>query len=1096
MERKTLATWLVSAALGCLSLLLMVGTASAEEGNVVQGQNGSSGSESTSDSASARNDLTFGAGPRAGGNAPSQAAQNGDNAGSASQSSAAKSGDAVAGSQVSGVVGRNATVQNQNSSTDATATSGPVTATNIGSIQLGPDASAGDSLAQASQIGDNLADLNQSVVAVSGDAVSGSQVTGIAGNGDHTVQESNVAVDTFATSGAVDASNDATLVAGPGAISDIDEAQASQVGDNDATLTQSNRAQSGDAVAGSSVTGIVGDGSTTVQGQTSSTSADATSGDVTSDNLISGAAVGPTAFSGDETASASQIGDNSVDLSQDARAGSGDAVAGSQVTGLVADAAGHITVQNQQSSDDDTATSGNVGGLINSIDAVQAGPFAEATTDASSATQNGDNAIVVNQGAYLKSGDAVAGSQVTGVVSSSGDVTVQGQNVSDSSDATSGDVADGTIVNEVVDVTAGPSALAGPGGSTVSQVGDNLLAISQGAVATSGDAVAGSSVTGIDPHASVTVQNSNSSVDATASSGDVAEDGSINSVDTVFVGPSALNTGQGTEPATASQIGDNSAVIDQAAGLSSGDAVAGGQITGVIAAGSDVTVQNQNSSTGDTATSGDVGSDSTVNEVSIINAGPSAFGALGEVSATQIGDNDVSIEQSAVLASGDAVAGSQVTGVVASHGADVTVQNQNDSDSADAQSGDVASDSTTVNSVTVSNAGPLSVAAEGSSTTSQIGDNSLAVDQSADLSSGDAVAGAQVTGVVAAGGDVTIQEQNRSSDDVATSGSVGSDETVNDVTLVSAGPSALANLGESSSTQNGDNDVALSQSASVGTGDAVAGGQVTGVVGTGDATIQNSNQSEATTATSGDASGSVNDIDDVRAGPAADSSLGGATASQVGDNAIEINQAAAASSGDAVAGSQITGLVGSGRPVIVQNQNSADGSEATTGFAAASNDVDTVVVGPHATGTLGDASASQIGDDSLVLDQTASATSGDAVGGAQVVGAVGGESTIQLQNFDLGGSAISNDADAANVASGGVGPVSNGIASSSQQLGDSSVAANQWGDAQTGDAVSGGQVVGVAGFGASSLSTDSGLAPASSLPGDSSSFEVASAASS
>jgi hypothetical protein len=1331
MQPRTLARWLVFVALVCFGLFLGAGIASAQQGgNVIQGQNGSTDSAAESEDASANNTLTFQAGPGANGTggAPAQAAQVGDNVGSYSQVAGAHSGDAAAGSTVTGVAGRGATVQLQNSSDGAEAESEDATASNEGTVALGPQATSGTADAQASQVGDNRLDASQTVNASSGDAVAGSQVVGIAGDGDHTVQQSNVSTDAESESGDVDASNELELALGPNAESGDAVAQASQVGDNDAVWRQVTDARSGDAVAGSAVIGIVGDGTSTGQGQSSSTGADAESGDVSVENEAE-AVIGPSAVSGTATASASQIGDNSVDVEQTLEAGSGDAIAGSQVTGLVAEEAGHLTVQNQQSSEDDTADSGEIdaeqeiddlfvgphadagdapaqaqqdgdndvtisqaatlatgdalagaqvtgavagddttiqgsnvstgsdaesGDLdldeVNSIDDVVVGPDAVSDTAEAQASQVGDNALSIDQTADVASGDAVAGSQVTGVVDP-GDVTIQQLNVSTDAEAESGDIetddganivsdanvgpvatsdtavasasqvgdnavaisqdaalhtgdavagsqvsgvvvdpADVTIQNQntsdgaeaesgeieiddanfVDDLVAGPSADTGDDTAQASQVGDNAVSIDQAADLSTGDAVAGSQVTGAVTSGNVTAQNQNSSTDDEAETGDIDAD-DVNEIDDVNVGPvadsdgavaTAAQTGDndaslsqdatlhsgdavagaqvlgivgsddvtvqnsntsdgseaesgdveidfddvnkiedtvvgpfaqaGTETATASQVGDNSAELDQSAEVGSGDAVAGGQVTGVVADGGSVTAQNTNASTDASAESGTPDLE-LVNEVDDLVVGPSADADAATAAASQIGDNAVAIGQDALVETGDAVAGAQVSGIV-SDPSDVTVQNQNVSDGAEAESGDIDVDDA-VNTLEEMFVGARAESVDDTAMAEQVGDNTVVFDQSADLSTGDAVAGAQVTGVVAQGGSVTIQNQNDSTDDEAESGDIEINKA-NEAEDIVVGPFALGDGAVAQASQTGDNDADIAQEAVLATGDAVAGAQVVGVVADpSDVTIQNSNTSEDSEAESGDIDANdVNEAEDIFVGPSADAETSTASASQVGDNALVLEQSADVSTGDAVAGAQVTGVVASGDDVTIQNQNSATDSEAETGDATAENEAEDIFVGPAAIGDGDPASAAQVGDDSLVLSQDATAASGDAVAGAQVVGVSGDDSTVQLQNTDDASEAESADAEVENEAEGSVGPFASSTSgnANAQQNGDSDLTADQTGEASTGDVVAGGQVVGLAGFGVTALSTENGVVQAAAS-GDGS-FSVGSAA--
>jgi len=641
MQRPGLAKWLVVGALAAFGMLGFAGQASAQDPEptaepAVQGSNASSESQATSADVTASSSATVNAGPSANGGS-GQSSQIGNNNVTVNQKTSAKSGDAVAGSQVTGVVGGNATVQNQNSSSGAVATSGDVTVVNSATVNAGPSASG----SQASQIGDNSVRVNQETVVESGSAVAGSQVTGIVGgSGDAVVQGQNSSTGADALSGDVTAVVVAAVNVGPSASGD--DAQAQQFGSNDAVITQRTVVASGDAVAGSQVTGYVGSGGATVQNQNSSDGAIATSGDVVA-VVVAATNVGPSASGAG--AQAQQIGDNSAVVEQDTEVTSGDAVAGSQVTGLVSSERGHLTVQNQQSSDDAFATSGVAVATV--VNTVNVGPSASATGDGDAmASQFGDNVADVHQHTVVSSGDAVAGSQVTGGVGG-GDVTVQAQNASDGAEAESGV----TVATVVSSVNVGPSAAAADGDAMAAQLGDNDAVVTQWTEVSSGDAVAGSQVVGWVGGDDVTIQLQNSSEGSVATSGVTV----AVVVASVNIGPSA-DAGAG-DTAMASQIGDNSADITQGSIIGSGDAVAGSQVVGVVGAG-DSTIQHQNTSSGDVAFSGVVAG------VSVLTGGMGPAADGDEALATQNGDNWSVIDQWLEIASGDSVAGSTVVGEV------------------------------------------------------------------------------------------------------------------------------------------------------------------------------------------------------------------------------------------------------------------------------------------------------------------------------------------------------------------------------------------------------------------------------------------------
>lgn len=829
MARTTLARWLVVGALAGFGLLVGTEIASAQTpspspeataaatgsgDSTVQGSNTATDSTATSSSAAASNGATVNSGPAATGATGGTSSQIGDNSVRVNQSSNAKSGDAVAGSQVTGVVGGNATVQNVNNSTGATATSGDAVASNTATVNAGPSATAtGTGNANAQQIGDNTVRVDQESVAESGDSVAGSQVTGIVGDGDSVVQNTNNSTDATALSGNACAGislgcttggNDATVNAGPFSMATDGTAQAGQVGDNDAVLTQSSIARSGDAVAGSQVTGIVGDGDSTVQGTNTSTDPVAVSGDAIADNVaIVVAGPSSVALNGG-LSQASQTGDNSVALDQESESSSGDAVAGSQVTGLVSEERGHLTVQNQQSSDTPTAVSGAADAVNDSV--VTAGPDAFSDGGTANANQIGDNDVDQVQTAEAVTGDAVAGGQVTGVVGG-GEVVVQ--NTNDSVDAVA--VSADAVAQNFGDTTAGPVADGGVGGSaTADQIGDNSVVKDQDALAESGDAVAGGQVTGIVADGDVTVQANNTADTPTAVSGVAV----AQNFDPTVAGPSAVVTGTGD--ATATQNGDNEIDLAQGAEATSGDAVAGGGVFGIVADG-EVTLQGTNDSVDAVAVSGDAVAQ---NFADALTAGPSAVVDDGDATATQIGDNDIVADQASTATSGDAVSGSQVAGVV-NDGGETTIQLNNTSDSSTAVSGAAVAQ----NFVTGLQAGPLaSSTGVGTATATQTGDNAVDLTQDASSTTGDAVSGSQVVGGVGAD-DNAVQGTNNSTNDVALSSAGVSLNTATGV----LGPFADSTT-TATATQNGDNDAVLDQDAPTETGDAVAGSQIFGEV--------------------------------------------------------------------------------------------------------------------------------------------------------------------------------------------------------------------------------------------------------------------------
>jgi hypothetical protein len=371
---------------------------------------------------------------------------------------------------------------------------------------------------------------------------------------------------------------------------------------------------------------------------------------------------------------------------------------------------------------------------------------------------------------------------VTGVVATDGaNVTIQNQN-----DANEPGAESGSVLFEIGNFylsEIGPIS----GGSQASQIGDSILAVDQLFVAATGDVVAGSQVTGVvaGHDSDITIQNQNhSALSEPVRSGDVAFTAG-NFLLGLTQGPTALG-----EDAQATHNGDTVADLSQTLDASTGDALAGAQVTGTVAGDSSTTtIQNQNNSEVDSAFTGAVLGDfgnAAVNSITALEAlsgiiNPMSIAiADGEAQSSQIGDNLVSLDQSLAASTGDAVAGSQVTGSVTGADSEVTVQNQNFGEAALATSGDVVFE--TAANVAGLEAGPvaLSDSEDGTAQASQNGDNAMDVVQTLDISTGDAVAGSQVTGAVAGpGSDVTVQNQNVATlGTVATSGDVIGAENV------------------------------------------------------------------------------------------------------------------------------------------------------------------------------------------------------------------------------------------------------------------------------------------------------------------------------
>jgi hypothetical protein len=312
-----------------------------------------------------------------------------------------------------------------------------------------------------------------------------------------------------------------------------------------------------------------------------------------------------------------------------------------------------------------------------------------------------------------------------------------------------------------------------------------------------------------------------------------------------------------------------------------------------------------------------------------------------------------------------------------------------------------------------------------SATNVQEGDNDSETNQSGTAASGDAVAG-QVAGVVSSG-DASVDATNHSEDvDVTTGDASGTNSASTFVGLTAGSDTAVvADIlnGAATNVQEGDNEAEITQAAEAASGDGVAG-SVIGVVTSagGSADVVAANTSEDVDLETGDseadndaaafvglnASGTVLS--------AADIANASATNVQEGDNDYSADQSAEAASGDAVGG-QVLGVVSAG-DASVDATNRSEDIDVETGEVLAENDVAAFVGltagSDTAFGPDGDVDADDIDNESAVnlqegdndkeVSQSATATSGDAVGGqvAGVVTSAGGSADLVLANTSAG----------------------------------------------------------------------------------------------
>jgi len=334
------------------------------------------------------------------------------------------------------------------------------------------------------------------------------------------------------------------------------------------------------------------------------------------------------------------------------------------------------------------------------------------------------------------------------------------------------------------------------------------------------------------------------------------------------------------------------------------------------------------------------------------------------------------------------------------------------------------------------------IANTASSTNVQQGDNRSNTMQDGTSKSGDAVAG-QVTGVVSSGR--TSVDATNSSDnvDISTGDARGANTADTFVGLNSSSATSvlaadILNSGAATNVQEGDNKASLNQTITATSGDGV-GGQVIGVVTSagGSASVVAANTSKNVDIETGDARA----FNDAAAfvGLNSSSSTGVLTADvlntasatnvQQGDNRLDANQSAIASSGDGVGG-QVLGIVSAGA-ASVDATNSSNNVDISTGDGRASNDFaalvglsldDTGSVTASPSTFLADVLNAapvtnvQEGSNKKSLNQSATATSGDSVAGevAGVVTSAGGSADLVLANtstnsdVDTGDGRLSN----------------------------------------------------------------------------------------
>jgi len=626
-----------------------------------------------------------------------------------------------------------------------------------------------------------------------------------------------------------------------------------------------------------------------------------------------------------------------------------------------------------------------------------AGPVgAQAAGQGGTDVQDGNNRRTAQQGGTATSGDAVGGA-VVGVVSA-GATSVDATNASKDSSVVSGDASASNTSRSITGLVA-----TGTGGTASNvQDGNNTSTLTQSAVASTGDGVAGQVIGAVTaPGGSASIVAANTSTDNDVTTGDA----NSSNVSDAFVGllaaptatEAAINvnqsarnlacvlvtgacqasqsnslsssttlTGTTTAIAANTQTGNNRGTVSQSAPASSGDGVAG-QVIGVVSAGA-ASIDARNTSTNNDVTTGDADSSNAADTFVGLLATPAATGPVVNV-------NQTASNTACVFFTGACF-------------------------------------------VTQSNTLTATIAVTGTTTAiatnTQDGNNRGTVSQSAPASTGDGVAGQVIGAVTAAGGSASIVAANTSTDNDVTTGDATSSNDAQTFVGLRAAPTATGPV------------ATINQSAS----------NTACVVFTGACFLSQTNTVVATVTVTG-------------------ATTAIATNTQDGNNRATVSQSAPASTGDGVAG-QIIGAVSAGATSI-DASNTSTNNDVTTGDADSSNSSNTfvgllatpVATGPTATvnqaaenigcalftgacfdtqtniliasivfagNTTAEADNTQDGNNTGRVSQSAPASTGDGVGG-QVIGAVtaaGGSASIVAANNSTNNDVTTGDADSSN----------------------------------------------------------------------------------
>jgi hypothetical protein len=740
------------------------------------------------------------------------------------------------------------------------------------------------------------------------------------------------------------------------------------------------------------------------------------------------------------------------------------ALAGPSFAGLAATAVAQTQVAKQNNVTGAGAGSGPALGA--NRQAFAQAPVAVAVLSAQ-AQQRGRNTARVRQTSAGKTGDVVAGSQVTGVT---GDAKVMNSNNASLVLGVSGltAVSNGALVQVgplavALSIAAGGASF---GSARASQMGDNSMDVGQEVTGETGDALAASQVTGIVDAEDATISHTNSGFINLAITGPTI----INNAAIAVAGPDAIVVGAGALPlgdASASQFGSNEGVLDQSATATTGDALGGSQVAGIVG-GSTFRVQQSNSA--DVNLSIALGILST-NLAPLFQVGPLAL-SNGFTSTQQAGGNAADATQNVEATTGEAVSGSQVTGIVAGDDADiaVSVQQASNIDFADSE---VAIG---VNTLTVDAGGlavGLTVPRSLTAKSSQLGSNGTKFAQTAAAATSSAVTASQITGTVAGDNSkVRTQASNRAPFSAAF-GLSGGAVSGSQVDGVVAGDDSDVSVSKQNSANGLGLALAVAQaSTGINTANATAGPAAIAVF-VADASQAGDNRVD------GSQVGNDGDTATITAGPLATTGaanptlVGVASASQLGNDDVILTQESVSASGDAVSASQVTGVVnGVGSSTRVQASNQALLSLAVSGAIPVPN-VATVTVGATAnvglTNTgLERAQAQQAGNANASITQSVDASTGDGVAGSQVTGMVGADDDRQAQvsNSALLALGLSGTATPTNVATGTIGATATTtvglLGANASMAGSTSLGLDQGIGGASGDAVTAAQITGAA----------------------------------